>query len=183
MSDTRQQIVDLAEQLIRTRGYNGFSYKDISSALNIRNAAIHYHFSGKKELGVAVIRQTRRAFYSFIEDISKEQDARIKLDRFTRIYLKSQQNGQICFMGALGSSFENLPEEMQTELTEAGDEIRMWVREVLAEGKASGQLRFQGTTESKADAIISSLLASLVLGKVTGDDVLKNTIDQIMITI
>ena len=35
-SKTADEILDLAETLIQTRGYNAFSYQDISDALGIR---------------------------------------------------------------------------------------------------------------------------------------------------
>ncbi len=57
MSDTRETIIALADQLIRTKGFNAFSYADISAPLDIKNAAIHYHFPNKADLGIAVIEQ------------------------------------------------------------------------------------------------------------------------------
>ena len=62
MRDTKTDILDLAEKLIRTHGYNGFSYKDISTALNIKNAAVHYHYPAKADVGVAVLRRMRTEF-------------------------------------------------------------------------------------------------------------------------
>ena len=43
-SDTREQIIDRASELMMQRGFNGFSYSDISAPLGVKNAAIHYHF-------------------------------------------------------------------------------------------------------------------------------------------
>ena len=43
-SETAEQILDLAETLIQTRGYSAFSYQDIADSLGIRKASIHYHF-------------------------------------------------------------------------------------------------------------------------------------------
>ena len=40
-SETAEQILDLAETLIQTRGYSAFSYQDIADALGIRKASIH----------------------------------------------------------------------------------------------------------------------------------------------
>ena len=42
--ETKDKIRNLAEELIRTKGYNAFSYADLSAPLQIKNAAIHYHF-------------------------------------------------------------------------------------------------------------------------------------------
>jgi len=44
-SDTSEKILDLAELLIQTRGYSAFSYQDISEALEVTKASIHYHFA------------------------------------------------------------------------------------------------------------------------------------------
>ena len=51
MKDTAQQILDVAQDLVRCRGYSAFSYADISKQVGIRKASIHYHFSSKEELG------------------------------------------------------------------------------------------------------------------------------------
>jgi TetR/AcrR family transcriptional repressor of nem operon len=50
-SDTRTAILDVAERLVQARGFNGFSYADIAGELGLTRAALHYHFSGKAELG------------------------------------------------------------------------------------------------------------------------------------
>jgi len=62
MNDTRSEIIRLGSELIRSIGYNSFSYADISKALNIKNAAIHYYFPSKSDLGVEIIRENLNAF-------------------------------------------------------------------------------------------------------------------------
>ncbi|MCJ7815695.1 MAG: TetR/AcrR family transcriptional regulator, partial [Xanthomonadales bacterium] len=55
VSNTREQIIDKAFQLMLQRGMNGFSYRDISEPLGVKNAAIHYHFPNKTDLIKALI--------------------------------------------------------------------------------------------------------------------------------
>ena len=55
---TKRRILDLAENLLQRLGYNGFSYQHLSKELGIKNAAIHYHFPTKEELGVEIIERT-----------------------------------------------------------------------------------------------------------------------------
>ena len=54
-SRTSERILDIAERLVQTRGFNNFSYADIASELGITTASLHYHFPGKAELGQALI--------------------------------------------------------------------------------------------------------------------------------
>ena len=52
--DTATQILDVAEYLAQSRGFNGFSYADVAAELQLTKAALHYHFAGKAELGEAL---------------------------------------------------------------------------------------------------------------------------------
>ena len=57
--DTRMEIIDLAERLVRVRGYNGFSYRDLAEQIGIKTASIHYHFPTKADLGEAMVENER----------------------------------------------------------------------------------------------------------------------------
>lgn len=48
-TDTRQQILDIAETLFQTRGYTSVRLRDIATAVSIKHAALYYHFPGGKE--------------------------------------------------------------------------------------------------------------------------------------
>lgn len=173
MKNTRTDIVNLAEKLIRTKGYNGFSYKDISAPLNIKNAAIHYHFPIKCDLGVAVVNRNRKSFAAAIEKWSKESPD-VQLLKFIKIYEDSNASNMVCFMGAFGSSYDSLPPELQAVLTTSGTEIRQWLNQLLKKGLEQDVFKFSGDIECQADSIISALLASLILSKVTGQNILTN---------
>ncbi|NJR75342.1 MAG: TetR/AcrR family transcriptional regulator [Scytonema sp. CRU_2_7] len=58
-SGGRERILDEAEQLFRTRGYNTVTMRDIANAVGIRQASLYYHFPSKEQLFVAV---TERMF-------------------------------------------------------------------------------------------------------------------------
>ena len=50
-----ERILDIAERLAQTRGFNGFSYADIAEELAVTKASLHYHFRSKADLGQALI--------------------------------------------------------------------------------------------------------------------------------
>ena len=175
---TKTTIVNLADRLIRQNGYHAFSYKDISSRLKIKNAAVHYHFPTKGDLGAAVIDKSRLQFKKSIEEWSS-LEPRDQIEAFLNIYSSIGNQHLVCFMGALGASFDSLPEVMQQSLHEASLEIREWLRSVLEAGLKDESMTFRESVEQKADAIVSSLLASLILNKVTNENVLENTSNSI----
>ena len=59
---TTTRILDVAERLVQTRGFNGFSYADIAVQLGITKASLHYHFATKAELGRTLIARYTGAF-------------------------------------------------------------------------------------------------------------------------
>src|SRR5690242_18959981 len=54
-ANTAQQIIEIAIGLMIERGYNAFSYADISERMEIRKASIHYHFPNNSDLGRSVV--------------------------------------------------------------------------------------------------------------------------------
>src|SRR5687767_9466094 len=59
LSPKAAEIAICAQALLATRGYNGFSYADISEAVHISKASIHHHFPSKAELVQTVLRRYR----------------------------------------------------------------------------------------------------------------------------
>src|ERR1700737_5614654 len=46
----REQLLDHAQALLMTRGYNGFSYRDLSALVGVKTSSIHYYFPSKDDL-------------------------------------------------------------------------------------------------------------------------------------
>src|SRR5207248_5636263 len=85
--DTAQRILDVAERLVQTQGFNGFSYADISAELGITKASLHYHFATKAALGSALITRYCAEFRHALEGIDiSAADAREKLRRYAGLY-------------------------------------------------------------------------------------------------
>jgi len=55
---TRQQILAAAEDLFLAKGYKGVSMKDLAAAVQVKPAALYYHFpNGKEEVFVEMLAQ------------------------------------------------------------------------------------------------------------------------------
>src|SRR3989442_14712284 len=85
--DTREEIFNSAEELWQRRGYNGFSYHHIAVQLGIRNAAIHYHFPSKENLGVALIQRYRNRFREWFVQARKTENAWARLQSYFNLYV------------------------------------------------------------------------------------------------
>jgi TetR/AcrR family transcriptional repressor of nem operon len=183
MSDTKNKILDLAENLLLSRGYNGFSYKNISSALGIKNASIHYHYPSKPDLGVAVIRRARHQFKTWIQFLSEQKipfgDV---LDQFFGVYIHFMNSGNnICMGGTLETDFNTLPLEMQEETRAYIGELIQWMTEIFSAGCEQGVFSFPGNPEDKAMQVLASLQGAVQMVRATNESLLYSVLNQIKI--
>lgn len=54
-TDTKTQILDVAEQMFAAQGFAGTTLRNIVSKAGVNLAAVHYHFGSKEELFRAVV--------------------------------------------------------------------------------------------------------------------------------
>lgn len=178
--DTKKQILDIAEDLLLDRGYNGFSYKDISGVLNIRNASIHYHFPKKTDLGVAIIQRATHRFQKWASHIdSKDLPCSKKLDEFCLIFKKFVEEKQVCLGGALQTDYKTLPEEMQKEAQLFLSKTFQWLENFLAAGRKKGEFDFPGSAADQALLTIASLQGAIQIVRVTSPASFDATVKQI----
>jgi TetR/AcrR family transcriptional repressor of nem operon len=167
MADTRANIMKLAVVLIRKRGYNAFSYIDISIPLRIKNAAVHYHFPKKSDLAVAIIQQAHEKHEEAWQKHTYST-AGEKLDVFLDVYVKSHNKGIVCLVGAMAAEFNSFEAPVRKELKKMVDHITTKVTGILEEGKKTGEFRFKEPSHQKALLIISNMLAALQLERISG---------------
>ncbi len=53
----REQLVEHALVLIRRRGFNGFSYRDLADLVGVKTSSIHYYFPSKDDLVLEAVRE------------------------------------------------------------------------------------------------------------------------------
>jgi TetR/AcrR family transcriptional repressor of nem operon len=70
---TIDQLLDAAQELAQTRGYNAFSYRDLAERVGIRSASIHHHFPSKADLGRALVARYRDRFSDGLRRIGAGQ--------------------------------------------------------------------------------------------------------------
>lgn len=169
-ADTSQRILDVAERLVQTRGFNGFSYADIAEVLDVTKASLHYHFPSKADLGKRLIERYEEAFLALLKAIDATGAApREKLKRYARIYADVLRDNRMCLCGMLASDYATLPKPMKEEVRHFFDENEDWLAAVLEQGRKSGGLEFKGSALELARVIVGSLEGAMMLARSYGD--------------
>lgn len=182
MAETRDSIIELADQLIRDKGYNAFSFKDISNTIGIKTASIHYHFPAKSDLGVAVIREHKQRIERFKNELTGKTPSE-KIKRFLGIYAAINAENRICLVGSLGSDFNAVDPLIQHELKRFAGQVLELLTGILEEGKKKKVFVFETPARTKALLIITSITAAIPLSRLTGradfDTVRKTIMDDL----
>lgn len=180
IENSKRTIMNMAEALLQDKGFNGFSYAHISSELGVKNAAIHYHFPTKEDLGRAVVKRYRDRFQlwinnSRVKDLSPEK----KLDWFFNIYTDMRADkGKVCLVGSMEAEFNSIPAGLQTEVEALHKELLAWLQSTLAEGREAGVFHFNGEPSNKAALILSSLQGALQMARALGTKKFRDVVEQ-----
>lgn len=179
MSDTARAILDLAERFLTERGYHAFSFADIARPLDIKPAAVHYHFRTKPELVVAVLARYRGRFRRWGRSV-REDDARAQLTAYVALSRDLLRQDRIDPFGTLAGEFRQLPAPVQDELRGLQQDIFGWFAGLLASGRASGALVFDGEASTKAATLACALLGAQQLGRVAGAAAFEEVAGQVV---
>jgi TetR/AcrR family transcriptional regulator, transcriptional repressor for nem operon len=169
-SRTASRILDVAEQLVQDRGFNGFSYADVAAELQITKPSLHYHFASKADLGAALIARYAARFTQALAAVdTSATDAPAKLDGYARLYLQVLSQRRMCLCGMLAAEYRTLPAAMQEAVIGFFDQNETWLQRVLEQGQADGNLQFTGSARDTARMILSGLEGAMLVARPYGD--------------
>jgi TetR/AcrR family transcriptional regulator, transcriptional repressor for nem operon len=163
-------ILDVAEELAQTKGYNGFSYADIAAQLGVTKASLHYHFPSKAELGCALIERYRTVFGTALEAIDQRAaEPRKKLRLYVGLYDAVIRNDRMCLCGMLAAEYATLPKPMQDGLRSFFESNELWLRGVLKDGARAGNFIFKESANDRARVLLGALEGAMLVARSYGD--------------
>jgi TetR/AcrR family transcriptional repressor of nem operon len=164
--DTITELLDTAQGLVNTRGYNAFSYKDLAESVGIRTASIHYHFRTKADLGVCLMQRYSERLELALADIeSKKRSNLSMLKAFIQIYRTTEDSGAICLCGSLASDHGTLTGPLQELVTQYLERSENWIADRLHAGVSAGEFSLAGKPAELAVGLLSGLQGGLILAR------------------
>ena len=169
-SDTADRVLELAERLVQTRGFNGFSYADVAGELGVTKATLHYHFPTKTALGLRLIERYTEVFLVALAAIDDSAAAAAtKLRAYAEIYSAVLRNDRMCLCGMLAADYATLPDNMKSALTRFFEANECWLAAVLEQGRATGEFRYTGDPLEIAQLLVSSLEGAMLVARSFGE--------------
>ncbi|MCZ6561027.1 MAG: TetR family transcriptional regulator [Gammaproteobacteria bacterium] len=180
-TSTREHILKRATMLFQGRGYNGFSFKDISVPMGIKNAAIHYHFATKSDLCTAVIERYSELLKSETGDFMKHGgSARHQLEAYLAFVRHEILDARcMCPLTNVAVAMDTLPDEIQAKATALSIDLLAYLTRVMEVGREQDEFQFNSTAEQKALSVKATLQGAGQLARLMGPQVVDQVIDQI----
>jgi TetR/AcrR family transcriptional regulator, transcriptional repressor for nem operon len=164
---SRDQILDVAQALAQTRGFSGFSYRDVAVQVGIRAPSIHYHFPSKDDLGTALVERYRARFRGERAKFDRHASPAERLKRYVGLFRQPLVDAdKMCLCGMFAAEFAALPEAMKNGVQGFFDENEAWLAELLEEGRKEGKLAFDGTSNARAGLVLSTLEGAMLAARV-----------------
>ena len=166
------RLLDVAEELVQTRGYNAFSFRDLAKRVRIRAASVHHYFPSKADLGRRLMDRYRRKFGGALEAISlRIRDPRRRLEKFVDLFRETLRRGdRLCMCGMLATEYATLPAKVRTEVRRFYGDSEAWLTRVFEEGRMSGRLKFGGKPSAAASTFFGALEGAMIAARAFGDE-------------
>ncbi|NJK28356.1 MAG: TetR/AcrR family transcriptional regulator [Coleofasciculaceae cyanobacterium SM2_3_26] len=170
--NTVTQILDTAQQVVQLRGYNAFSYADISDRVGIRKASIHYYFPSKGDLGRDLIQHYRQSFQQRLAQVRRNSNVpREQLVQFVALYREGLLSDRLCLCGMLAADYATLPDAMRIELQGFFADTEAWLVEVFRTGCEAGLLDCKASVETEAKLFLAQVQGAQLTARASGEGI------------
>jgi TetR/AcrR family transcriptional repressor of nem operon len=173
------RILDCAQGLITTGGYNGFSYADVSAQVGITKASIHHHFPTKSELVRVLVQRYRLAAVAGLAALDEKiANPLARLQAYATWWSACIGDGSmpICICAMLSAEIPSLPDEVALEVRLHFAHLAKWLENVLASGEAGKLLNLRGPVATEAQAFMATVHGAMLSARACGSPPLFKTI-------
>ena len=178
----KDQILEVATELVQTRGYSAFSYQDLSDRLGITKASLHHHFPSKEGLGQAVAEKYTADVKAALADAQRRSDdPRVQLKGYVQFVLDIiKTHDRICAAGSVQSEINVVPKAMGKSMCSLVHYVIGWISQVIKNGRDRGVMDFPGTPDSQAAMIFAAAQGAMQYGRANGEKRAHQVMQQIM---
>lgn len=190
VSDTYEKILDAAERLMVSRGYNAFSYADIAPEVGVGKATIHHHFPTKADLAAAVLARYRKNNRRHVEGLfTAVIDPVARLEAYIGFWEDCirRQDMPFCIGALLASEIPSLPDTVVQQVRGHFADLSSWLGAVIEDGVAKGRLKAEQGTAVTAECLMASVHGAMLAARVAGSDpavfsaIARRSVDQLLI--
>ncbi|SOY61238.1 TetR/AcrR family transcriptional regulator [Cupriavidus taiwanensis] len=164
----REQLVEHALVLIRRRGFNGFSYRDLAELVGVKTSSIHYYFPSKDDLVLEAVREYSARKRARLQTI----DTSLPCAEQARQYLAPLRDGacidQACVVGMLSADVLAMPDAVRAAMQDFTRLNEQWLARLFEQAAARGAAPLQLPPQQLAQVVFGALQNGLISARLFG---------------
>lgn len=168
----REQLLEHTLVLVRQRGFNGFSYRDLAERVGVKTSSIHYYFPSKEDLLTAAVTEYSARISGYVRDIDTSLPVAEQARAYLRPWHATAGGDAICLVGMLSTETLLLPEAVHRILKDFYRLNESWLTRLLESvprnGRATQSHAMPLPPQSMAQAVFGALQNGLVVARLFG---------------
>ena len=165
-SDTKEELLNHAQELIQRVGANAMSYSDLSDAVGIRKASIHHHFPKKENLIEALVQRCGCVYgEQYREIVDSDVSCSGKLHRLASVFEQGVRDDKLCLIGMLSTEYASLSESIQAALKATVVSTSRIFEKAFKQGVEEGVLHGKPNTYDLAYGFLSFLMGAQIIAR------------------
>jgi TetR/AcrR family transcriptional repressor of nem operon len=160
--NTRQSLIQSAQELLWERGYVGMSPKAIQERSGVGQGSMYHHFKGKADLAAEAIQQSAASFRDGADKWLSASGT--PLERIRGYMLRSREVLKGCQIGKLTQDPEIAADsDLRRPIDETFEWLQLRIKSVLEEGQKNGEISTELNATEVAATLISVIQGGYVL--------------------
>lgn len=171
----KSQILRLAEQKVRSGGYDNFSFRELADEIGIKSSSVHYYFRTKADLAAQLAHQYTDVFLASLHDEKEKNPASNAIAHYISAFKTAlEKDNQMCLCGLLGAQSSALPAPVNVEIKRFFELNIQWLQQIYIEEHSMAEKN----AKAKAMQLLASLEGMMILAKVLNDKTAFDTLNH-----
>jgi TetR/AcrR family transcriptional regulator, transcriptional repressor for nem operon len=173
-ANAREEILAAAKLMAQSHGYAGLNFRDLAEQVGIKAASIYYYFPSKAELATAVAKRYWEDDAAYLESLLKTSPKPLAaLRRYPETFRWALENdNRICLCSFMSAQFDDLPNEVKTEVQTFADVNIAWLKKTLIAANVVAPRE----AEKRARAIYSGIVGAQLVARGRADITLYDSL-------
>src|ERR1700744_2862746 len=132
-ANAREDILAAAKLVAQAHGYAGLNFRDLAEQVGIKAASIYYYFPSKADLAVAVAKRYWEDSAAYLDGLLRDSASPLDaLRQYPKTFRWALENdNRICLCSFMSAQFDDLPDEVRTEVQAFADVNISWLKKTL----------------------------------------------------
>ncbi|WP_396174705.1 TetR/AcrR family transcriptional regulator [Flavobacterium sp.] len=156
ITDRKLEIITIAAQLFKEKGYSAVTMRDIAQAMNIKAASLYNHIKSKQEILVLIIIEIAEEFTNVMNDIVASKTTVVnKIERVIQLHIAiTLRNADA--LACLNNDWMHLTDDELRYFIKMREEYEENFRKIISKGVLDGEIK-----SINQEVVVFSILSTL----------------------